>query len=450
MNEVTMKPELNSSIIRKVKWIKTNGINNVVVIPAIAEFDNIKTLLQSLLQLDNFYLDETLFLFVINNSDQADLNIREDNSNSLNFLREVIFKEPVNSFSQKIIDSKLNLALIDASSSGEEIPYKIAGVGAARKTGMDLALSLFDHSTSSKKIIICLDADCLVEKNYLKAIKESFEKDDIDVAVIDYQHQINEDVNNTEAITWYEIFLRYYSLGLAYAGSPYSFHTIGSTIVCTDKAYKKAGGMNIKEAAEDFYFLQKLAKQFPVYRIFNTKVYPSARESWRVPFGTGRSITDFINSTKKDLLLYDPNIFEILKNWLGFFNESGFEPADFILMKANSIHPGLSEFLKQRKFENSWQNILSNSKSIRQLSRHKKDWFDAFKTLKLVHYLRDNHFPLINMYDSLDYFVEKLGFPVIVHSESKTDIEIQKEYLFFLKEAEKKLLIQNDKKVVIN
>ena len=449
MDNIITAPDSKSLMIRQVEWIKTEGINNVVVIPAIAEYENIKLLFESLLLLDKLYLVETVFLFVINNSDKANNEIRNDNSISLQFLREIIFKDSADTFAQKIIASKLNLALVDASSRGKEIPVKIAGVGAARKMGMDLSLSLFDYSNPSKKIIISLDADCTVDNNYLSVIKDSFALNDVEVAVIDYRHQVHSNLDYEKAIAWYEIFLRYYSFGLAYAGSPYSFHTIGSTIICTDKAYKKAGGMNTKEAAEDFYFLQKLAKQFPVYRIYKTKVHPSARESWRVPFGTGRSIADFISSAKNDFLLYDPKIFEILKNWLQLFGESRFETADIILRNANSIHPGLMEFLLQRKFEKSWENILNNSKSTGQLNRQKINWFDGFKTLKLLHYLRDNYFPSINMYEALDYFSSKLNYQSILHNEDKPDLIIQKEYLEFLKEAEKNLLLQFNKNLVI-
>ncbi len=449
MNNILTTAELESSLISKVEWLKKEGINNVVVIPAIKEYQNIKLLLKSLLLLDDFYLHETVFLFVINNSDNTTQEIREDNSKSLQFLREIICKKTADSFAQQIINSKLILALVDAASPGKEIPDKIAGVGAARKTGMDLSLTLFDYKNSSKKIIICLDADCTVDRNYLTVIKKSFTGNNIDVAVIDYQHKIFSEFDNEKAITWYEIFLRYYSFGLAYANSPYSFHTIGSTIVCTDNAYKKVGGMNTKEAAEDFYFLQKLAKQFRVYRTYKTIVYPSARESWRVPFGTGRSISDFTRSIKNNFLLYDPNIFEILKDWLQLFQESGFESPQNLFVKTNSIHPGLSKFLEQRKFESSWQNILDNSKTIGQLNKQKNNWFDAFKTLKLVHYLRDNYFPSINMFEAIDYFVDKLNYPSILHNEDKPDLIIQKEYLEFLKEAEKNLLLQFNKNLVI-
>jgi len=47
---------------------------------------------------------------------------------------------------------------------------------------------------------------------------------------------------------------------LQQAGSPYAYHTIGSAFACRAEAYIAAGGMNRRHAAEDFYFLQQLAK----------------------------------------------------------------------------------------------------------------------------------------------------------------------------------------------
>ena len=71
------------------------------------------------------------------------------------------------------------------------------------------------------------------------------------------------DNDETKAIICYEIFLRYYVLGLKFAKSDYAFHTIGSTMLCTPDAYVKVEGMNKRKAAEDFYFLEKLAKIYP-------------------------------------------------------------------------------------------------------------------------------------------------------------------------------------------
>ena len=79
-----------------------------------------------------------------------------------------------------------------------------------------------------------------------------------------------------------------YVIGLSYAGSPYAFHAIGSTMSCTAEAYAAVRGMNRRTAAEDFHFLDKLAKLGRIGHIEKTTVFPSPRTSHRVPFGTGQ------------------------------------------------------------------------------------------------------------------------------------------------------------------
>ena len=214
---------------------------------------------------------------------------------------------------------------------------------------MDVALRVFDYSISSKKIIVSLDADCLVEENYISEIEKNFNSQNDSAAIVDFEHTLPEDEIRKPGILSYEIFLRHYVAGLLFAKSPFAFHTIGSTVVCDHEAYIKIGGMNTKKAAEDFYFLQKLAKHYTIQRITSTKVKPSARESWRVPFGTGRSMIDY-SSNKKDILVYDPEVYIILKEWLILFNSDLLLNPDLILKKSKEIHLELYNFLVSRGF----------------------------------------------------------------------------------------------------
>ncbi|MFT6322337.1 MAG: glycosyltransferase involved in cell wall biosynthesis, partial [Granulosicoccus sp.] len=54
------------------------------------------------------------------------------------------------------------------------LPKKIAGVGTARKIGMDEAVRRLESVGKSEGAIVCFDADSLCEKNYLQAIEEHF------------------------------------------------------------------------------------------------------------------------------------------------------------------------------------------------------------------------------------------------------------------------------------
>ena len=392
----------------KLEFNAPPNIEAVIVVPALSEYYNIHLLLESLLNNDNKYFSSTLIIFVVNDTAQSRDKIKENNRNSIEYIRNIINHKIDSGFTKKIISSGLHFGLVDASSKGNEFPAKDAGAGLARKTGMDLALAAFDYSTNRKKIIISLDADCIIKKNYLTTIINSFNKKNLSAAVIKFEHRIVEP-ETTAAIICYEIFLRYYILGLNLAKSAFAFHTVGSTIAFDIETYISAGGMNKRKAGEDFYFLEKVAKRTKIEKINSTAVYPSSRTSWRVPFGTGPRIKRFLNQVQNEYLLYDPESFIILKNWLKEFNKPAVLSSQEYLKIAENIHPDLNQFLVLNNFGNTWDKILNNSKSLTQIERQKLFWFDGFRTLKLIHYFKDNAFPLINMFDALDNILSYLN-----------------------------------------
>ncbi len=419
----------------EIEWQRKNGINNVIVIPAIAEYDNIKVLLKSLSKNDPAFFPLSLILFVINNSPVSSKEIKEDNLISINLLRSIIGADNNSDFSREIINSGLQIGLIDASSEGKELNTKQAGVGLARKIGMDLSLTIFDYSKGTKKMIICLDADCTISQTYLTNIINDFNKNNYSVAVVNFEHPVDGTDEYNAAIICYEIFLRYYVTGLIFAGSDYAFHTIGSTMMCYHNAYMKIGGMNKRKAAEDFYFLEKLAKNYPINKIDCAIVYPSKRSSWRVPFGTGQSVTRFLSKIRDEYLLFDPDVFGILKEWLEIYNSDAISDPQDVLNQAKEIHTELYNFLLQNNYLKQWEKILSNTKSGKQLSHQRKIWFDGFKTLKLIHHLRDTAFPEINMFDALNMLFIKLGInnSIIRNGKEVPELDIQKEYLNLLR-----------------
>jgi len=423
----------------EIESSELNGISTVVVIPAIREYENIRALLNSFLENDSNYFGSTLILFVINNSTLSCELIKEDNRKSILFLNSIIEDKIIENdeLINNVIKAGLKIGLVDASSEGKELPQKDAGVGLARKIGMDLALHVFNYNTPGKKILICLDADCIIEKNYLSAIVNDFNKRDLSCAVVNYMHKSEGDSEEIHAIICYEIFLRYYELGLLYACSPYAFPTIGSTIICGYEAYLKTEGMNKRKAAEDFYFLEKLAKNFSVERIKTTTVYPSARRSWRVPFGTGQRINRYLAGVQDEYLLYDPKCFYILKEWLKIFNDESRNSVEELLKTAGEIDEGLLAFLNEQKFESDWQKILKNSKTQAQIQHQKIVWFDGFRTLKLIHFLRDFNYPMINMFNALNQIITGLNIPLPeglfspgqFTQDGIPELEIQKKYL---------------------
>ncbi len=427
MNSFNKHPDFVERYLKKFsypKWSISNDSNklfdNIIVIPALAEFENLPECLSSLENNDNVLLERTLILIVVNNSENSPEEVKVNNEQTIKFLNNY--------------ESKLNLSFIDAATKGKELPDKFAGVGLARKIGCDLALTKFDYSSDRKKIIFFLDADCVVSPDYLSKVTELFHNKDLSSAVVEYEHRYEENSPEEEAIICYEIFLRYHKLGLKYAQSYYDYHTIGSTIVCDVESYIKAGGMNRRKAGEDYYFLEKLAKQNKIYTIRDALVYPSARKSWRVPFGTGQRITRHLSNKQNEYVAYHPDSFRILKEWLEFFRDEEAIILKKILSGAERIHPLLNNFLIANRFQKDWQRILRNNSLISEIQKQKLFWFDAFRTLKLIHFLRENAFPNINLFDAVDEMLKRIKISLPVkRNNSAPDIQIQKQYLVFLR-----------------
>jgi len=394
-----------------VELTSSKKYSNIVIIPALDEFDSIPQLIDSLKKNSKYYLERTLFLFVVNNLKSSSKQIKLNNQFTLKYLKN---------FFLDVSNLTINFGIIDASSNGKELPEKDGGVGFARKLGMDLALNYFDYTSNKKKIFISLDADCTVSSNYLELIVEEFNKNTYHAAVVNFEHTLPDDKIEKAAILNYELFLRYYVLGLKYAKSHYAYNWVGSTIVCDAESYINVGGMNKRKAGEDFYFLEKLAKIDEIHKLDGATVFPSARISSRVPFGTGQRVKRFTDQAQNEYLLYNSESFEILKNWLEIFQNSIFLSSNEYLKAAKSIHPLLFEYLQEQKFEDNWDKILSHSKSDKQINKQKILWMDGFRTLKLIHYLRDNGLPMKNTFREINTLLEKMQ--VEIDFKTKEDI----------------------------
>ena len=79
----------------------------------------------------------------------------------------------------------INICYVNAFSKGNELPQKYAGVGLARKIGLDLSLMF-----SNKYTILCnLDADTLISRNYLEVIYKFYTNYKSTSAVINFKHK---------------------------------------------------------------------------------------------------------------------------------------------------------------------------------------------------------------------------------------------------------------------
>lgn len=266
-----------------------------------------------------------------------------------------------------------------------DLPDKFAGVGLARKIGMDEALRRLD--TNKNGIIVALDSDCTVAKNYLKAIENHFDTfPNCNGVSIYFEHPLDEmNEHLLEGIIQYELHLRYYNQLLVYAGHPYAFHTVGSSMAVRAEAYIKQGGMNKRKAGEDFYFLQKIIQLGNFKEIKNTCVYPSARVSDRVPFGTGRAMGEWINKEKLVFDSYHPEAGEELKRFFKLVEKQASS------LSYDELPKSVANFIGEAAWNDKMNEITRNTKTKDAFLQRFYAWFNLFMCFKYVHFYRDNY-----------------------------------------------------------
>jgi len=396
-------------------------VDNVVVIPALAELKYLFRTLAALSRNDRPDLEKTLVICVVNNKpvDDSGKAAFVDNQETLDILRHLVegkgippwVSEPSQkSWLDEILSSNLRTGYVDASSKGRELPRRTGGVGLARKIGFDLALESLGSPDDGWDTVFCwLDADSLVEPNYLDAVRRHVKTHRFPASVIRYAHGASRDPLRQQAIICYELFLRYYVWGLSFAGSPYAFHTIGSTIAGTAEGYAAVRGISIKTAGEDFYFLNKIAKTGRVGRVTATTVHPSSRASARVPFGTGRKIAGFTEEMKTHYPAYDPDAFSILGEWLRTVHDCCDDGAEELINRAANIHPSLAIFLRIDRFDHVWPRLVRNSRSEKSLRRHFTAWFDGLRTFRLIRHLTKHDLPPVGLFSAIGKLADMTG-----------------------------------------
>ena len=364
-------------------------LNMVVVIPAYNEPDLLKTL-QSLERCEATERPIEIIV-VFNHSENTSSAIKDQNKKYYNEAVEFTKRE----------DLKYRYFLIDAF----DMPEKIAGVGLARKIGMDEAVYRLGKNTDG--LIVCLDADCTVASNYLVAIEQNFKHHkNSPGASIYFEHPLQySDKNLALGIIQYELHLRYYNQLIKYTGHPFAFHTVGSSMVVRSWAYQKQGGMNKRKAGEDFYFLQKIMLLDHFSEIKNTTVYPSPRISERVPFGTGKAQGDWVDQQKEQYLTYHPDVAKVLKSLFEMVVEKGNK---LVTIQTNEIPEQIIDFIGIETWELKIKELDRNTTNDQTFIKRFFTWFNLFMILRFVHYYRDKYEGNIPVEEAAERFLEIL------------------------------------------
>jgi len=275
-----------------------------------------------------------------------------------------------------------------------ELPKKWAGVGLARKSAMDEAVLRFNQIEKPFGIIVSLDADTLVEKNYLVEIEKHFKSNPGDAgATIAFQHQTEGlEEKQLKGILLYEKFLLYYRNALEYVRYPNPIFTIGSAFTVTAEAYVKRGGMTRRQAGEDFYFLQTLTQVGKVGEINSTKVFPSARTSDRIPFGTGPAISKWMNDETDLSITYDFQAFIDLKMFFDSVQHLfQIDKPSYSELIARLPEP-VFEFLIKDNFWTELDDLNKNCSSFQTFQLRFFHKFNAFKILKFINFSHEKFY----------------------------------------------------------
>jgi hypothetical protein len=250
-----------------------------------------------------------------------------------------------------------------------------------------------------------------VVKSYLVEIEKHFKQNPKNVgATISFQHQTEGlEKAQLEGIMLYEKFLEYYKNAVSFTGYPYSMFTIGSAFAVTADAYVKRGGMNRRQAGEDFYFLQNLVQIGKVGEITSTMVFPSARLSDRVPFGTGNAMQKWmkgeedLNKTYNIQAFVDLKTFFDLKETLFKIDEKGFNKL---------IHnlPGpVIQFILEDNFWPEVNELNRNCSALNSFQLRFYQKFNAFKIMKFLNFAHEKFYSKADLFDQITTLNQQMG-----------------------------------------
>jgi hypothetical protein len=271
----------------------------------------------------------------------------------------------------------------------------VQGVGLARKVGCDIAFYWRLHGHILSNWICSSDADATLPRDYFQRLSPLSEK--TVAAVFPFSHQTGNNLPAGRATALYELRLHHYVLGLAYAGSPYAYHTLGSCIAIKQDCYAQVRGFPKRSGGEDFYLLNKAAKTGDVARLDGGCISLESRVSQRVPFGTGPAVAKILHSGEfaQQPLFYHPECFEALRACLLAVPElKSAQTRDLNSILAElSLPPPLatasSNALMNMGLMKAIDHCRRQGKTEAQFLRQFHQWFDGFRTLKFIHALRD-------------------------------------------------------------
>jgi hypothetical protein len=428
------------------KWqvsnIPVENWDYVVTIPACGEDELLPAALDSINSSAVVRNNKRVLCIVVLNGNE----IREDEFKASNQkMREWFNKHcavkttslnPVGTCPQSLVSwQDIEILIVDRSQEPWLIPAD-QGVGLVRKIAADIALNLISSGKITSPWIHATDADARVPDDYFLRTNEFYSttahiSQPPSCFIYPYQHIPDLDMYQQEhdkywpALVNYELWLRYYVAGLKWAGSSYAYPSVGSLLAFDALAYARIRGFPKRMAGEDFYFQNKLSKIGAMISLEGKPVSLLTRPSTRVPFGTGQGTIriEQLNDSGEIFQVYHPLVFDFLKGFFSavryWFQDADSDEKEKQKIFISSIEKHLPA-AKQNEFEvTSWlPNLLTELQVFKNLEAAEKrskstngalqqfdDWFDGFRTLKLIHRLRDDLYGSLPLLEALNHSV---------------------------------------------
>ncbi len=311
------------------------------------------------------------------------------------------------------------------------LPQKWAGVGWARKIGMDEAVKQIADQNLPDGIIISLDADSTVLPNYLQTIETAFsEKPLFNFFTIYFEHPFKSgELSRSlrEGIIRYELHMRYYRNALEWSGYPHAIHTVGSSFALRGSAYVKQGGMNRRKAGEDFYFLHKLVLLGQYGNIGTTTVFPASRCSDRVPFGTGAAMKKWVEGGDELNYTYPLAAFDHLKPL--FTDASRFYDMNTAGIHASidCLDPILQSWCRHSNLVEEMVELKNNCSNAKVFEKRFFDLFNAFRILKYLNFVHQTTLVRATLNCEPGLLLQKIGIQADNNSSPESLLEIYRE-----------------------
>jgi hypothetical protein len=167
--------------------------------------------------------------------------------------------------------------------------------------------------------------------------------------------------------------------------------------------------MGRQQGGEDFYFLQKIFQMGKTKELDDVMVYPMARFSDRVPFGTGPALQKIIAQKDGLMKVYDFEAFQSLRQFFDMKDSFYGASQDRIIEMIRRLHPILQEFLTENNFLLDIQDCNANAATLKSFQKRFFHHFNAFKIIKYLNFAHQNAFGLTSLTTALDKYSEAIG-----------------------------------------